>query len=60
MKSDQVSWFDLWAAGEAVNAVCLWHGKEGIATHLGMLIDKGRSLRELYGAACVSVPADLV
>ncbi|KAI4095760.1 MAG: hypothetical protein LQ344_001477 [Seirophora lacunosa] len=32
---DVATWYDIWAAGEAVNAMCVRRGFEGIAIHLG-------------------------
>ena len=58
--ADKVSWFDLWAAAEALNAVCLWHGKEGIATSLGMLTRQEDTaiVRQRGVCACSSITAD--
>ena len=35
MHADKIAWMDLWAAAEAINAMCVWSGMEGIATALG-------------------------
>ncbi|KAI4118674.1 MAG: hypothetical protein LQ345_001329 [Seirophora villosa] len=32
---DVATWYDIWAAAEAVNAMCVRRGLEGIAIHLG-------------------------
>ncbi|KAL8749643.1 MAG: hypothetical protein Q9184_006728 [Pyrenodesmia sp. 2 TL-2023] len=32
---DSAAWYDIWAAGEAINAMCVRRGEEGVASHLG-------------------------
>ncbi|KAL8904287.1 MAG: hypothetical protein Q9171_007103 [Xanthocarpia ochracea] len=39
---DYVSWFDIWAAGEAIAAMCVWRRREGVAGSLGTLLDTFR------------------
>ena len=34
-KGDSASWYDLWAAGVAVNEMCVRKGKLGTADNLG-------------------------
>lgn len=35
LRHDSASWFDIWAAGEAINAICVLDRKEGLAYGIG-------------------------
>ena len=36
----QATWFDIWAAGVAINTVCVQHGLAGRVTDLGMFLSR--------------------
>ncbi|KAL8759414.1 MAG: hypothetical protein Q9199_000783 [Rusavskia elegans] len=50
--SDTVAWFDVWAAGEAINAICIRTQREGIAPRLGESV-----LDLACGTGLVTIPA---